>query len=153
MNIKELSERDRVQALSIKYREAIVQAHKDNRFEDVRLREFPLGSCFIASVLLGKYLCYHGISTKIISASMPKDPKYNQTHAWLEYEDLIIDITADQFDEQIESVIFEKPKSFHDNYTNMNISDFNESYDVGSCLKFKIPDFEKIIQEYLAIEA
>ncbi|WP_344607120.1 hypothetical protein [Sporichthya brevicatena] len=62
------------------------------------LADFPNGSCGDASELLGQYLrdCGHG-EWLLVSAAR-YDPEY-RTHAWLTREDLILDITADQFPE------------------------------------------------------
>ena len=104
MSIQVSSDKDLVQVLSIEFRRAIVEAHKNHKFIGTNLEDFPSGCCFLASVLLAGFLSNYKIYTKISIANSPNNRKYDQrqTHAWLEYENLIIDITADQFDENIE---------------------------------------------------
>lgn len=74
------------------------------------LESFPHGNCGDTSELLQKYLHYKGYS----------DVEYvngqhggMQTHAWLEVDGLIIDITADQFEEIDDAVMFTRDRSFH----------------------------------------
>lgn len=57
-------------------------------------RRFPWGSCGDASVLLGKFLKDQGLGdfTLVVGRS------YDGQHAWLEQDDVMVDITADQFD-------------------------------------------------------
>jgi hypothetical protein len=57
-------------------------------------RRFPWGSCGDASVLLGKFLKDQGFGdfTLVVGRSE------GSQHAWLEQNDIVVDITADQFD-------------------------------------------------------
>jgi|AntRauTorcE11897_2_1112592.scaffolds.fasta_scaffold06581_1 hypothetical protein len=60
---------------------------------------FPDGSCGFASEMLGSFLYEHGykpINRVHTYCYFDRD----QTHTWLEFENLIIDITADQFNEK-----------------------------------------------------
>lgn len=43
-----------------------------------------------------------------------------QSHAWLEYDGLIIDITADQFDEVSEPIIVTSDRSWHSQFKGQN---------------------------------
>jgi len=77
------------------------------------LSKFPLGCCGLICRVLGPLL-------------MEKDPngvfyfvsgqRGLQSHAWLEHNGFIIDITADQFPEVSKKVIVTKSSSFHTNF-------------------------------------
>lgn len=71
-------------------------------------KNFQRGCCGDASNLLSKYLSTHGIKTVYVWGL-----KGEQSHAWLEYEDYIIDITADQFSDVSQQVIVTKDKAWH----------------------------------------
>jgi hypothetical protein len=61
-------------------------------------RDFPRGSCEPAAETLGIYIRETlGIECALTSAGIPN--RELGTHAWLEYGNLIIDVTADQFDQ------------------------------------------------------
>jgi hypothetical protein len=53
-----------------------------------------------------------------------------QSHGWLELDDIIIDITADQFGEEIDPVLVTRDKTFHKNFVERErISAHLEVYD------------------------
>jgi len=60
------------------------------------LKRFPLGCCRDASLILGQFLTEKGYKD-IYYCRKDIDAQY-ASHAWLEYNDHIIDITADQFE-------------------------------------------------------
>lgn len=64
------------------------------------LLEFPLGACLDTSLMLAEYLdhCSLGEWT-CVAGERPYKPAMPQSHAWLERDGLIVDITADQFDD------------------------------------------------------
>lgn len=68
-------------------------------FLDRSSRNFPKASCGFAADVLGSFLYKHGY--KPINR-VHKLYKYDrvQSHTWLEYSDLLIDITADQFNDR-----------------------------------------------------
>jgi hypothetical protein len=59
----------------------------------ISLCDFPMGSCGDASDLLGEYLREHDYGDWIYMHGQKGD----QTHAWIEQDDVIIDITVRQF--------------------------------------------------------
>lgn len=62
------------------------------------LQSFPHAACGNASVLLGEWLIRKGIKgVEYVSGSSDEI----KSHAWLECDGLIIDITADQFGETL----------------------------------------------------
>lgn len=79
--------------LATQFRAAIVRT--EPRMRSICLEEFPHGACGDASLLLGEFLNEQGIAEcEIVSGRLPGT---QQTHAWLEVDGFIIDITADQF--------------------------------------------------------
>lgn len=64
------------------------------------LLEFPLGACLDASLMLADYLEHCGLGEwTCVAGERPYKPAMPQSHAWLERDGLIVDITADQFND------------------------------------------------------
>lgn len=58
--------------------------------------DFPSGACMDASILLGMILYRHGFGAfQLVSAWNETGGRFS--HAWLENDDILIDITAEQF--------------------------------------------------------
>ncbi len=78
---------------------------------------FPAGCCGDATDLLGLYLLkYHSLESNYVCGHGLGDSS-NQTHAWLVCQGYIIDITADQFNDdgyELPSVIIDKQSPFHE---------------------------------------
>jgi hypothetical protein len=97
----------------IRFKRAIESTNTIDR--PIGLREFPYGSCSDASFLLGSYLKHLGYGEfKHISGRRGKHEDNSwTTHAWLEKDGLIIDITCSQFDEVSEEVIVSDSSNWH----------------------------------------
>lgn len=78
----------------------------------VSLRDFPRGACADASLLLAKYLQVN----KSGSSLFVLGERRRQRHAWLQLEEFIIDITADQFDDRDEGVMVTRESSWHSSF-------------------------------------
>jgi hypothetical protein len=78
----------------------------------VGLQAFPSGACADASLLLAKYLQEKGEG----KAEYVSGNDGNQTHAWLELDSIIIDITADQFNRSIDPVIVSTNSTWHQRF-------------------------------------
>lgn len=77
------------------------------------LQSFPLGACGHASVLLGEWLIRKGVDgVEYVSGSSDEI----NSHAWLECDGLIIDITADQFGADMPPVFVGRGRRFHDRF-------------------------------------
>lgn len=79
------------------------------------LLEFPRGWCGYVSRALGVYLLksgYQGVNYVL-------GYKGGRSHAWLEFNGLIIDITADQFDDCNVIVFVVKKSTYHENFSNI----------------------------------
>ena len=62
------------------------------------LARFPRGSCGDACELLGEYLSDAGLGRWTYKCGWDSEER-RRSHAWLEQDEIIIDITADQFDD------------------------------------------------------
>ena len=79
------------------FRKAIEAARDDGRFDsDQMFRHFPTACCGIASELLARYLLDNGYNATYICGTCRKN-NIHQSHAWLEVDGVIVDITGDQF--------------------------------------------------------
>lgn len=97
---------ENIKTLSLKFRAAIDRCKGDL---PINFSEFPRGSCGDASLFLGKYLKDNGFSPVFYVVGI----RGNQSHAWLEYNGLIIDITADQFNEWQKPVLITSDYHWH----------------------------------------
>lgn len=92
----------------------------------IGLQNFPRGACGDAALLLAKYLQEneYGDFDYVLGE------REGCSHAWLQRESLIIDITADQFEDQEATVIVTEDHWWHSlfNGEKQNIADF-EIYD------------------------
>lgn len=78
----------------------------------VGLQGFPSGACGDASLLLAKYLQENGQGkSEYVSGN-----DGGQTHAWLELDGVIIDITADQFNRSNDPVIVTTNSTCHQRF-------------------------------------
>lgn len=88
------------QRLAAKFRQAIDFAKENGEFiSDDAFCSFPSGCCGDTCYLLGQYLLDHDISSTYVCGNYYYDnPEEGpQSHAWILINELIVDITADQF--------------------------------------------------------
>lgn len=115
------SDKDNLTKLVTEFRSAIEKCDPAT-LSLVTFQDFPLGACGDATLLLAKYL---------------QEKKYGQfdyvlgnreghSHAWLQQKSLIIDITADKFDDQDAAVIVTEDHSWHSSFKGEveNVADF-----------------------------
>ena len=77
------------------------------------LNSFPRGACGLSSEFLGKYLIDLGFTNvKRVSGK-----RNFETHAWLSVDDLIVDITSDQFPDGLSPVYIGELSIFHKSFT------------------------------------
>ncbi len=79
------------------------------------LKEFPAGSCGDASLLLAEHLRSKEIE-HIVYVRGERTGENWCTHAWLEIDDVIVDLTADQFDGISERVLVTRERSWHNQF-------------------------------------
>ena len=75
-------------------------------------QHFPCGACGDVSLLLGEYLYQNGEGEFDYVLGYCLD----QSHAWLDQGGLIVDITADQFEDQDDSIIITFNHSYHSKF-------------------------------------
>jgi hypothetical protein len=81
------------------------------------MADFPSGACGDAALLLTKHLQLVGIWPLIYVCGQMAIRRRTQYHAWLEYGELIIDITADQFEGISDPVIVTTDRAWHGRFT------------------------------------
>lgn len=110
----------------------------------ITLREFPVGACGDASLLLAKYLQVKGCGRSHYVVGK----RNGLSHAWLQLGDFTIDITADQFDDQDAGVIVSADSVWHSSFHGniQNVADFC-LYDQRSI--FELTKAYEVITRYL----
>ena len=98
---------DDIRRLATRFRNAIERCSRAAL--PITFENFPRGSCGDAALLLAKYLERHGHAGFTYICGM----RNGGSHAWLRRDDLIVDITADQFPDQHQSVIVDRLSSWH----------------------------------------
>ena len=93
-----------------KFRRAIENCNKSNLPES--FHSFPKGSCGDASIILAHYLSEKGFGEfdYVLGVRMEK------LHGWLRQNEIIIDITADQFADNDEKVIITLNPKWHNEF-------------------------------------
>lgn len=76
----------------------------------ITLQEFPRGACGDAALLLAKYLEGEGFG----SFDYMLGQRDGRSHAWLQRENLVIDITGDQFADMPSPVFVEHGSPWHE---------------------------------------
>lgn len=99
--------------IATKFRNAIESLPIDKKLDG--LKKFPNAACGDATYLLGAYLKDLGIEGFRYVCGKKGSHANNTwfTHAWLQKESLIIDITADQFADVSTAVIVSKSSAWH----------------------------------------
>ena len=81
----------------------------------ITFKNFPAGSCGTTCLIFIKYLISKGfVAEEIYKVAGWKNGK---SHAWLEIEDYIIDITADQFPGKNPIIITNSNKNWHQSFS------------------------------------
>ena len=90
----------------------------------ITLKDFPNGACGDASYLLAKFLKENGCGNfEYVLGERTVD---FHSHAWLEKNGVIVDITADQFDDKDCHVLVTTDKSWHNQFEeeDRHVADF-----------------------------
>ena len=77
----------------------------------ISLADFPRGSCGDTCELFGQFLIDSGFGEWLYCSGQRDEPFH--THAWLEQQGLILDITADQFPDIHQRVLLTLDHSWH----------------------------------------
>ena len=82
----------------------------------ITFRNFPLGSCGDASLLVGHYLKAHGFAVTYVLGERGQRHDDWTSHAWLRVHGFIVDVTADQFPEVEQAVLVARESPWHDTF-------------------------------------
>ena len=104
-----MTDEDRVRELAVRFRKAILKCVRTEL--PLSLADFPTGSCADASMLLGTYFKDNGINGFILIKGKRGEGNSLETHYWLEKGDILVDITADQFEDTNEEVVITETDS------------------------------------------
>lgn len=99
---------DEIRRLGLAFRQAIMSLPISKFPNSSFFENFPDGCCGDTCHLFAKYLISKGYEVNYVWGWKGK-----QSHAWLELNDLIIDLTADQFPDVNEVVVVTYDKSWH----------------------------------------
>jgi hypothetical protein len=107
-----------IKELAVRFRELIDESDRSQwgaSFED-----FPNGSCAAVAEMFGTYLFKRcGVNAKYVSAVHRDGHHPHASHAWLELDDLIVDLTCDQdqFPEPLTTPYVEKDSAWHSQWS------------------------------------
>ncbi|MGG0793795.1 hypothetical protein ABE137_07285 [Brevibacillus laterosporus] len=107
---------DQIREYAVIFRKAIQSMPMSEFPKSLYFDRFPIGCCGDSSKLFSKFLSSKGIKAYYVWGI--RDDEYS--HAWLEYDDIIIDLTADQFDEVHEEVVVTKNRDWHSQFEIQN---------------------------------
>lgn len=101
-------------------REMIENVVSESTYVDIELQRFPSGACEVSSVILGLYLKEKYDVNVVQSVGKRPSPEceYSENnHVWLTVnENVVVDITADQFDDFSSKVFVGRNSAFHDTF-------------------------------------
>lgn len=86
-----------------------------NSLGDFEFRDFPRGSCKASSLIFARFLnARWGLESVLVTGhrGTPSDPSW-ATHAWLEVNGTIVDLTADQFLDAPGPVVVSSQSEWH----------------------------------------
>ncbi len=104
-----------IKLISEKMRNSICKLPEVQTLKRPEKGKFPYGWCHDASLLLGAYLVDNGFNS--FQYVHGEDYRTGNTHAWLVWDKLIVDITADQFSKITPPVIVSESTHWHDRFT------------------------------------
>lgn len=115
--------------LATKFRAALLACDKNALY--ITLQQFPCGACGDASYLLARYFADQGCG-EFEYVLGERRPDFH-SHAWLEKDGLIIDITADQFEGMDTPVLVTSDHSWHHQFDeeDRHVANF-ERYDAAT---------------------
>ncbi len=127
--------------LAVIFRRAIIQCEPTKLY--ITLQNFPRGACGDAALLLAKYLENNGYG----QFDYVLGNRDGHRHAWIQQKDLIIDITADQFEDQDCSVIVSYNHMWHSSFLGkiQHVADL-ETYDSSTKINL-IDSYNEIVRK------
>jgi hypothetical protein len=115
-------------------REAIEQVPVAER--PIAFSSFPAGSCGDTCLILGTYfqdVCGFPVFQYVCGERGSQSDNSWTTHAWLQRDTLIVDITADQFSDAPHPIIVEENSSWHQQFETevLHPANLEEVHDPG----------------------
>ena len=120
---------------------------------------FPHNYCNGASDVLGLYFINNlkiG-PVEIVAGGLRRHPELDefgkqkeQSHLWLEVEDYIVDITADQFNDCDQAVIVTKDRSWHDQFKGQKRFPHE---DILKCAPYNKEVYYRVVQRIAEVQA
>lgn len=107
---------ERARYLAVRFRDAIAAAVASGRLESRQFDGFPRGVCGDSAQMLGQYLQDSGLGVWNYRSGVDAG---GQTHAWVEKNGWIIDITAPQFEDVDEAVVITEDDPWYRRFTRM----------------------------------
>jgi hypothetical protein len=110
-----------IRAEAIRFRKEIEKSDPDV-LRLIFFGRFPRGCCGDASNLLATYLKEKGLGDfgYVLAYRGSAEEGTHRQHAWLEQDDLIVDITADQFEDAEQGVIVSVDSAWHRFFTKLD---------------------------------
>lgn len=146
-------EREELFAIASRFRSAIESAdlseNSVGREASLRMRDFPHGACAEASDLFSIFLTERFELSPLVAkgGQIEEGEKWFGTHEWLKHNDLVIDITADQFEMVDDRVIVSKDSAFHNKYVQKEF-DYDPHFILANHEPWKRPLYEKVVEKY-----
>jgi len=113
-----MSMREYREKLTIEARRVRAFLESRNSMTDNLFSRFPCGACGNSTDLLGKWLCELGMNdVEYVSGFRKKS-----SHAWIECNSFLIDITSDQFQDGLGDVYVGPTNDFHRSFSNQRRS-------------------------------
>ena len=142
------------------FRTAIDTAKSHGEFdEDFSFCHFPRGCCGDTCLLLGHYLLANGINSRYVCGNYHGKHGHFQSHAWLLTDDeMIIDITGDQFSDDSQFYNFNFPvyigkeTTFHQLFQERSSRARLPFHKLGCMEPHRLPRIYNKIMKYLPIE-
>lgn len=123
----------------------------ERRSLSIGLQDFPAGACGDVSLILGHFLLENGFQgfDYVLGELLHDTSEVQlQSHAWLQFDSIVVDITADQFNDVDEKVIVRYNSKWHERWNGIvqhkaDIRIFDE-YTAGILMR----DYMVIISHY-----
>lgn len=81
-----------------------------------QMRHFPNGCCGISAKFMAHHLRTQGVRDEGEMSLAAWRMRGRASHAWLEVSGMIVDVTADQFDQRLPRVIVTRDRTWHSQF-------------------------------------
>lgn len=135
---------ERAQRLAVEFRDAIAAAVAQGRLESRQFERFPRGVCRDSAQLLGQYLQDSGLGVWNYRSGVDAD---GQTHAWIEKDGWIIDITARQFQDVKEAVVVTDDDSWYRRFSRIASYPYAELSTAGPAMPALRRDYMLLVAD------